>query len=151
MGEGVIGATGGDIPTNPSSNRIFQAQEITAHSSGEPQASDRCPHSLNVVSIVCRREEQEPSLPCIVSSVENDCVALWFPAPTTAQAARPQLMPDQKLLSLATALRLRAEEVLAHAEEMKHEDTQRRMRGVAATYEKLAQGLEQHAGDLDEM
>ena len=60
-------------------------------------------------------------------------------------------MPDQKLLSLATALRLRAEEVLAHAEEMNHEETQRRMRGVAATYEKLAQGLEQHAGDLDEM
>jgi hypothetical protein len=60
-------------------------------------------------------------------------------------------MPDQKLLSLATALRLRAEEVLAHAEEMNHEEMQRRMRGVAATYEKLAQGLEQHAGDLDEM
>jgi hypothetical protein len=59
-------------------------------------------------------------------------------------------MPDQKLLSLAAALRLRAEEVLTHAEVMENADTQRRMRGVAATYEKLAQGLEQHAGDLDE-
>jgi hypothetical protein len=59
-------------------------------------------------------------------------------------------MPDQKLLSLAAALRLRAE-VLTHAEVMQNADTQRRMRGVAATYEKLAQGLEQHAGDLDDM
>jgi len=60
-------------------------------------------------------------------------------------------MPDHKLLSLAAALRLRAEEVLAHAEEMKNAETQLKMRGVATTYEKLAQGLEQHAGDLDEM
>jgi hypothetical protein len=60
-------------------------------------------------------------------------------------------MPDQKLLSLAAALRLRAEEVLTHAEVMKNADTQRRMRGVAASYEELAQGLELHAGDLDEL
>jgi hypothetical protein len=60
-------------------------------------------------------------------------------------------MPDQKLLSLAAALRLRAEEVKNHADVMKNADAQRRMRGVAATYEKLAEGLEQHAGDLDEM
>lgn len=50
-----------------------------------------------------------------------------------------------------TALRLRAEEVLTHAEVMRDAETQRRMRGVAATYEEFAQGLEQHAGDLDEM
>jgi hypothetical protein len=60
-------------------------------------------------------------------------------------------MPDHKLLSLAAALRLRAEEVLLHAEEMNNTDTQVKMRGVARTYEKLAEGLEQHAGDLDEM
>jgi hypothetical protein len=73
------------------------------------------------------------------------------PAPKTCPGHEATLIPDQKLLSLATALRLRAEEVLAHAEDMKHAATRRRMRGVAATYERLAQGLEQHAGDLDEM
>jgi hypothetical protein len=34
---------------------------------------------------------------------------------------------------------------------MKSADTQRRLRGVAETYDKLAQGLEQHADDLDKM
>jgi hypothetical protein len=58
-------------------------------------------------------------------------------------------MPDHKLLSLAAALRARVEEVLAHAETMKDWDTQRKMRGIATTYEKLAQRLEQHAGDMD--
>jgi hypothetical protein len=60
-------------------------------------------------------------------------------------------MPDQKLLSLTAALRLRAEEVLTHAEVIKNAETQRRMRGVAASYEELAQGLERHAGDLDKL
>jgi hypothetical protein len=52
---------------------------------------------------------------------------------------------------MAAALRSRAEEVLTDAEVMKNPDTQRRMRGVAETYEKLAQGLEQHADDLDKV
>jgi hypothetical protein len=60
-------------------------------------------------------------------------------------------MPDQKLLLLAAALRARAEEVLAQAETMKSADAQGKMRGVAATYEKLAQKLEQHAGDVDQV
>jgi hypothetical protein len=59
-------------------------------------------------------------------------------------------MPDPKLLSLAAALRARAEEVLTHAEAMQNANTQKKMRGVAATYEKLAQDLERHACDLDE-
>jgi hypothetical protein len=58
-------------------------------------------------------------------------------------------MPDHKLLSLAAALRARVEEVLAHAETMKDWDTQPKMRGIATTYEKLTQRLEQHAGDMD--
>jgi hypothetical protein len=40
---------------------------------------------------------------------------------------------------------------LAQAETMKDADAQRKMCGVAAAYEKLAQRLEQHAGDLDEV
>jgi hypothetical protein len=59
-------------------------------------------------------------------------------------------MPDPKLLSLAAALRARAEEVLTHAEAMQNSDLQHKMRGVATTYEELAQGLERHACDLDE-
>ena len=60
-------------------------------------------------------------------------------------------MPDHKLLLLAAALRARVEEVLAHAESMKDGDAQRKMRGIATTYEKLAQRLEQHAGDVDKV
>jgi hypothetical protein len=60
-------------------------------------------------------------------------------------------MPDHKLLSLAAALRARVEEVLAQAETMKDADAQRKICGVAAAYEKLAQRLEQHARDLDEV
>ena len=55
-------------------------------------------------------------------------------------------MPDQKLLSMAAALRLRAEEVLTHAEAMQNADTQKKMPEVAVTYEELAQ--ERHACDL---
>jgi hypothetical protein len=40
--------------------------------------------------------------------------------------------------TLAAALRARVEEVLAHAETMKDWDAQRKMRGIATTYEKLA-------------
>jgi hypothetical protein len=82
--------------------------------------------NLNVVSMVCRQVEREPSLLCIVSPVEG-----------SAQAGEATPMPDQKLLSMATALRLRAEEVLTHAEAMQNADTQKKMRGVAATYERL--------------
>jgi hypothetical protein len=60
-------------------------------------------------------------------------------------------MPDQKLLSLAAALRARVEEVLAHADTMNDANAQAQMRGVAATYERLAQQLEIHAGDVDEV
>jgi hypothetical protein len=52
------------------------------------------------------------------------------------------------ILLLARNLRARAEEVLALAETMYTPHTRQTMRGVAATYEKLAQRLERHAGDV---
>ena len=60
-------------------------------------------------------------------------------------------MPDLKLLGLARSLRARAEEVLAKAETMKDADAKQKMGDVAASYEKLAQQLEQHAYDLDRL
>jgi hypothetical protein len=53
------------------------------------------------------------------------------------------------ILLLARNLRARAEEALALAENLCSPRTQQTMRGVAATYEKLAQRLEQGAGDRD--
>lgn len=73
-----------------------------------------------------------------------NCAILHTPAGATP-------MSDQKLLSLAAALRARVEEVLTQAETMKDWDTQRKMRGIATTYEKLAQRLEQHADDVDKV
>jgi hypothetical protein len=58
-------------------------------------------------------------------------------------------MPDQKLLSLAAALRARAEEVLAQSETMKDAEARRKMRSIAETYEDLARRPEKHAGDAD--
>jgi hypothetical protein len=60
-------------------------------------------------------------------------------------------MPDVKLLALATSLRARAEEVLAQAETMKDAGAQRKMRGIAASYVKLAERLEERAGDIDKV
>jgi hypothetical protein len=53
------------------------------------------------------------------------------------------------ILLLARNLRARAEEALALAENLYSPRTRQTMRGVAATYEKLAQRLERHAGDRD--
>ena len=54
-------------------------------------------------------------------------------------------------VSVAKDLRERAEEVLAQAETMKDAGAAQKMRDVAASYEKLAQQLEQHACDLDRL
>ena len=52
-------------------------------------------------------------------------------------------MPEiNRLLSLARDLRARAQDVLAQAETMKDADAQRKMREIAAGYERLAQRLE---------
>jgi hypothetical protein len=53
------------------------------------------------------------------------------------------------ILLLARNLRARAEEALALAENLYSPHTRQTMRGVAATYEKLAQRLERYAGDRD--
>ena len=55
------------------------------------------------------------------------------------------------ILLLARNLRARAEEALALAETMYTPRTRQTMRGVAATYEKLAQQLEEHGGDRDNL
>ena len=58
-------------------------------------------------------------------------------------------MPDQELLSLAMELRARAEEISARAETFHEADIRQKLRGIAASYEKLAQNLEQHARNKD--
>jgi hypothetical protein len=49
---------------------------------------------------------------------------------------------DKQLPSLAREMRARTEEVLARAENFQDEHAQRVMRGIAASYEKLAERLE---------
>jgi hypothetical protein len=55
-------------------------------------------------------------------------------------------MVDINLLSLASDLRARAQEILARAETMYDTDAERTMREVAARHEKLAQRVEQGFG-----
>jgi hypothetical protein len=54
-------------------------------------------------------------------------------------------MPDQELLSLAIELRARAAEISARAETFHDANIRQNLREIAASYEKLAQRLEQHA------
>jgi hypothetical protein len=54
-------------------------------------------------------------------------------------------VPDQELLSLAMESLARAEELLARAETFRDSDVRQKLRGIAASYEKLAQRLEQYA------
>jgi hypothetical protein len=56
-------------------------------------------------------------------------------------------LPDLKLLSLAGDARARAEEILALAETYRDEGARQEMRKIAASYEELAQRLEEHASD----
>jgi DNA-binding ferritin-like protein len=56
-------------------------------------------------------------------------------------------MPNLKLLARVRDLRTRAEEILAKAETMTDADARDMMRAVAASYEKLAQRLEQEADE----
>jgi hypothetical protein len=55
-------------------------------------------------------------------------------------------MPHTTLLSLASGLRTRAEQIMAKAE-TSDADAQEMMRAVAANYEKLAQQVEQQADE----
>lgn len=54
-----------------------------------------------------------------------------------------------KLLSLATEMRARAEAVLARAETFQDEHAREAMRAIAANYVQLAGRLERHAGEMD--
>jgi hypothetical protein len=56
-------------------------------------------------------------------------------------------MPDERLLALAREYRERAEEVLTRAETFGHAVAKQKMRAIAASYEKLAERLEQAAAD----
>jgi len=60
-------------------------------------------------------------------------------------------MPDAEILSLARDLRARAKEISTRAETFNDAGARRMMRGVAATYTKLAEQLEQRARDGDEV
>jgi hypothetical protein len=57
-------------------------------------------------------------------------------------------MPDLRLLALARECRERAEEVLTRAESFGEAGAKQKMRGIAASYEKLAERLEQAAADV---
>jgi len=56
-------------------------------------------------------------------------------------------MPDQRLLSLATEARGRAEEILAKADTFGDAEAREKMREIAERYMKLAERLEQAATD----
>jgi hypothetical protein len=58
-------------------------------------------------------------------------------------------MRDHELLSLAMELRTRAEEMSARAETFRDADIRQKMREIAASYERLAQRIEQHARNKD--
>jgi len=60
-------------------------------------------------------------------------------------------MPDQWLLSLITELRARAEEILTRADSFHDAESKQKMRRIAETYEKLAERLERHARDVDDV
>jgi hypothetical protein len=60
-------------------------------------------------------------------------------------------MPDKKLRLLASEARERAEEALTLAKTFRDAEARRIMREVAENYEKLAERLEQRAGDEDDV
>jgi len=56
-------------------------------------------------------------------------------------------MPDAGLISLASELRSRAEEILVQAETFNDEDARQKLRKIANAYVKLAEQLERRARD----
>lgn len=60
-------------------------------------------------------------------------------------------MPDQWLLSQVIELRARAEEISVRADSFHDEEARQNMRRIAGTYEKLAERLERHARDADDV
>jgi hypothetical protein len=60
-------------------------------------------------------------------------------------------MPDRQLLLQAADLRERAEEVLARAETFRDADCRQELRKIAETYVRLAERLERHARNADDI
>jgi len=60
-------------------------------------------------------------------------------------------MPDQWLLSTIIKLRARAEEISVRADSFHDEEARQKMRRIAETYEKLAERLERHVRDADDI
>jgi hypothetical protein len=66
-------------------------------------------------------------------------------------AAEKTWCESADILLVARNLRARAEEALVLAEIFDSPHTRQMMGGIAATYEKMAERLEQHAGDADKV
>jgi hypothetical protein len=63
--------------------------------------------------------------------------------PANGENVARYVVPDPELLVLAGTMRARAEEALAKAETMSDADARETVRTVAASYERLAQRVEQ--------
>jgi hypothetical protein len=69
--------------------------------------------------------------------------------PTKIETVVRLATPDAKLRLLADRWRARAKEILLQAATMNDADARQKMLDVAASYEKLAQRVEQRSGDAD--
>jgi hypothetical protein len=69
--------------------------------------------------------------------------------PTKIETVVRLAAPDAKLRLLADRWRARAKEILLQAETMNDADARQKMLEVAASYERLAQRVEQRSGDAD--
>jgi len=83
------------------------------------------------------------------SDIENCASRLQDFMPRCFWAELP--MPDQWLLSIVIELRARAEEISVRADSFHDEEAREKMRRIAETYEKLAERLERHAPDADDV
>ena len=69
--------------------------------------------------------------------------------PTKIETVVRLVAPDAKLRLLADRWRARAKEIVLEAEMMNDADARQKMLEVAASYERLAQRVEQRSGDAD--
>ena len=69
--------------------------------------------------------------------------------PTKIETVVRLVAPDAKLRLLADRWRARAKEIVLEAEMMNDAEARQKMLEVAASYERLAQRVEQRSGDAD--
>jgi len=69
--------------------------------------------------------------------------------PTKIETVVRLVAPDAKLRLLADRWRARAKEIVLEAEMMNDADARQKMLEVAASYERLAQRVEQRSGEAD--